>query len=83
MKKKSFMQLMNTEFQYDPKHLGIFFLGFGVALFILNITSMASVFPYFNMSPLGLSGPMLGYYMSAIASVLLIAYASYNIHMNK
>jgi polyferredoxin len=79
-KKESLLVQLEKEFMYHPKHVAVFFFGFGVAFFLLNIISFAAVWPFFNMAPLGMSGPLVGYYMSAVASVLIILYATYNIY---
>jgi hypothetical protein len=72
----------NKSLDLDKEKIGIFFLGVGIIMFILNIVSFLQLLPiiiYMN-SIIG-TFPMHGFYISIISSVILITYSLYNIYV--
>ncbi len=70
---------MNID-ELSNKELSIFFLGVGIAVFVLNTLSFLSLWPYLKLSQLGLFGPFFGHYMSYASSLFLIVYSIVEIH---
>ena len=74
-KKNSLIKRIDEEFAWDKRTVGVFFLGVGVIMFIINITSILTILQYTTLvNPLG------AYYTSVISSLVLITYSLYNIY---
>lgn len=76
-KKKNLLKKIDEEFFWDKKTVGHFFLGIGLILFILNITTILNIIQVNFMTY-----PLTGYYTSTAGSVFLMAYSLYNIYTN-
>ena len=66
----------NKKFIFDKKTIGLFFLGVGFNMFLLNIVT---IFNFLSLIKNG-SYPLTGYYISIVSSIILMAYSIYNIY---
>lgn len=66
----------------NQKEIAILFLGVGTTMFVLSFISYLTIYQYLKLSQLGLVGPFYGHYTSFVASILLMAYAIYELHKN-
>lgn len=73
--KKGFITSLDERLGWDKKNIGLFFLGIGLIMFILNITTMLEIIIRYDITI-----PMSGYYVSILSSVFLMAYSLYNIY---
>ncbi len=65
----------------DVHTAGVFFLGVGITMFILNITSILQLIPYLSaMNKILGPYPLYGFYISLISSIILISYSIFNIY---
>ncbi|USN44883.1 MAG: hypothetical protein H6500_03510 [Candidatus Woesearchaeota archaeon] len=65
-------------------NIGLFFLGVGMTMFLVNITTMLTVAPYLKLLNVGLASlPLAGYYISVLSSVFLMGYSLYNIYVEE
>jgi hypothetical protein len=74
-KQKSLLDQFNDLFFWDKKTIGHFFLGAGLILFILNISSIINFMSYTSVG-----FPMEGFYASTLSSLFLMSYSLYNIY---
>lgn len=74
-KNKSFTEKLDEYFIWDNKTIGHFFLGAGLVLFILNVSSILNFIQYANIG-----FPMEGFYASTLSSLFLMGYSLYNIY---
>ena len=74
-KSNSFIKKIDKEFCWDKRTVGVFFLGVGVVMFIVNIISILTIMQYtYLINPLG------AYYTSISSSIILMLYSLYNIY---
>ena len=77
MKKKGFIE---QHFYLSHKDVGLFFLGIGLTMFILNVTAMVQLYPLIgDLKEVYGIAPITAYYISFASSIILIAYSAYNI----
>lgn len=74
-KKTTVFQKLDNSFLWDNKTIGHFFLGAGLILFILNVSSILNFIQYANVG-----FPMEGFYASTLSSLFLMGYSLYNIY---
>ena len=67
-------------FAFDRKNTGLFFLGIGLTMFIVNITAMIQSLIILMDEGIAVQYPFSVFYVSLISSVLLMIYALYNIY---
>jgi hypothetical protein len=72
---KTFLKKIEDDYLWDNATIGIFFLGVGSILFIINITTMLHAVQYVKY---GLS--MTGFYGSTLGSLIIMLYSLYNIY---
>ena len=75
-KKASLIEKLDNKLGWDKKTIGHFFLGVGLIMFILNITTILNFIQY-----TGMGFPMTGYYTSTASSMFLMGYSLYNIYV--
>ena len=73
--KKKFLDSLNNKLDWDKKTIGHFFLGVGLIMFILNITTILNL-----IITTDVIFPMIGYYTSITSSMFLMGYSLYNIY---
>jgi hypothetical protein len=74
-KNKSMIQKLDESFLWDNRTIGHFFLGAGLILFILNVSSILNFIQYAKVG-----FPMEGFYASTLSSLFLMGYSLYNIY---
>ncbi len=68
-------------FEFKKREIGLFFLGIGLTMFILNITTYMQILPYISfMKQFTGVSPLTGYYTSISSSIILMIYSLYNIY---
>lgn len=68
-------------FPFKSETIGLFFLGVGITMFILNLITILNALPYLGYIKETYKGfPLSGYYISMISSIILIGYSLYNIY---
>ena len=70
-------------FAKDSNNLGSFFLGFGFAIFLINISSFISIIPQLKTSNIDLGAPLLGYYLSLGCSLIIMFASMHFFNTNK
>ncbi len=81
--KKLIHTVHKKHFAFTKRETALFFLGIGLALFILNMVSMLNMLDYLVEIKNQVSQPFLGFYVSTLASVILMAYSLFNMHEEK
>ena len=79
VKKKTIKEHINEEFEWNNTNINILFLGIGLVMFVLNVTTIITFIPFIDKYDL----PLAGFYTSLLSSLFLIGYATYNIYGNK
>ena len=83
MVKKKMLDKLEKHVPFSKKEIGLFFLGVGFTMFLLNITTYIQLLPYIEfLNSMGLKVLMTGYYTSIVSSIILILYSVYNIYNN-
>ncbi|MFW6285870.1 MAG: hypothetical protein ACOC16_01740 [Nanoarchaeota archaeon] len=75
---KPLLKKLSDDYFWDNVTVGIFFLGVGSILFILNITTILHALQFV---PYGLS--LNGIYGSTVGSLIIMLYSLYNIYNNR
>lgn len=71
---------LNKVLLTDSKVFGAFFLGFGLAIFLINVSSFISLLPHIKNAGIEISfRNFAGYYLSLASSLIVMAYAMHNI----
>lgn len=74
-------KLIHTSaFSFDKKEVGLFFLGVGLTMFILNIASMINSIHAIIQAGKIIQYPFMGFYVSLLSSILLMLYSILNIY---
>lgn len=74
-------KLIHTStFSFDKKEVGLFFLGVGLTMFILNIASMINSIHAIIQTGKIIEYPFMGFYVSLLSSILLMLYSLLNIY---
>lgn len=77
---KKHISKLQQWFPFEKESVGLFFLGVGVTMFLLNLITIINAVPYMaEMSAYG-GYPLAGYYISIISSILLMTYSLYNVY---
>jgi hypothetical protein len=79
MAKKVIHTIHEKHFTFSKHHAGLFFLGVGLTLFILNIVSMLNMLELIILAGDRLQYPFLGFWISTFASLILMGYSIMNI----
>lgn len=81
VKKKSFKEKLEKIFNWNRESIGLFFLGVGLTMFIVNITAILNILPYLSLLSTYVEYPLLGYYVSVLSSIILMTYSLYNMYV--
>jgi len=73
--KKGFLNNLDDILKLNRKNIAFFFLGIGLIMFILNITTILNFIQYTNIE-----FPMQNYYTSVTSSLFLMGYSLYNVY---
>ena len=76
-KQKSFLHKIDDILSFNKRSIGFFFLGIGLIMFILNVTTILNFIQYTNIE-----FPMTNYYTSVASSLFLMLYSLYNIYIS-
>lgn len=80
-KKKTLIHHVHDKhFTFTRKDVGLFFLGVGLTMFILNIASMINSLQTILEVGKMVEYPFMGFYISLLSSILLMAYSLLNIY---
>lgn len=80
MVKKVIHTIHEKHFHFTKQHSGLFFLGVGLTLFLLNMVSMLNMLEFILLVKDQLTYPFLGFWISTIASLILMGYSIMNIY---
>lgn len=81
VQKKSKLEKIKKVFSWDRESIGLFFLGVGLTMFIVNITAILNILPFLPMLSTYVEYPLLGYYVSILSSIILMTYSLYNMYI--
>ncbi len=80
MVKKVIHTVHKTHFHFTRQQAGLFFLGVGLTLFILNMVSMINMLDLILAVKDRVQYPFLGFWISTFASLILMGYSAMNIY---
>lgn len=83
VKKKNFMTKLEKIFTWDRESIGLFFLGVGLTMFIINVTAILNILPFLPKLAEYVEYPLLGYYVSILSSIILMVYSLYNMYVEE
>ncbi len=70
-------------FEVKQSTIGYIFLGVGITLFLLNLTSVIEFMIFINSNNITTPIPMSGFYISVISSIIVMTYSLFNIYSEK
>ena len=80
-KKKTLLHSIHEKhFSFTKNEIGLFFLGVGLTMFLLNIASMINSIQAIIEAGKVVKYPFMGFYISLLSSMLLMIYSLYNIY---
>lgn len=82
MKKKK-QSVIESQFSFDKKQTGLFFLGVGITMLILNMVAMITSIQQIIQSGIIIQYPFGAFYFSFLCSIILIMYSVLNIYEEK
>ncbi|MEC8220781.1 MAG: hypothetical protein VX028_01805 [Nanoarchaeota archaeon] len=82
-KKKVIHTVHENHFNFTRQQAGLFFLGVGLTLFILNMVSMINMLELILAVKDQVQYPFLGFWISTFASLILMGYSAMNIYNNE